>query len=329
MKPLVFLTNTPESREMYYGSAALTALHAMADVRLHEGTVPLDAAGLVAAAAGAWVIVADRATAGPAEVFAGCPDLVAFVRCAVDISTIDVAAASAAGVLVTRASPGFADAVAELVLGLMIDLARGVSRAVGAFRAGEMPAIVMGMQIAGSVVGVIGFGTIGRRLVALLRALGATVLVTDPFAEVDLALARQVVLSVLLEQSDFVVCLAAATEETENLMDATAFGQLKPGAFFINASRGNLVDESALAAALDSGRLAGAAIDVGRAPDQMPSPGLAARRDVIATPHIGGLTRQAADHQAMETTRQVADILAGRLPAGAANAASASRLRHR
>jgi D-3-phosphoglycerate dehydrogenase len=155
------------------------------------------------------------------------------------------------------------------------------------------------------------------------------VLVTDPFADVETTLARQVVLSVLLEQSDFVVCLAAATEETENLMDATAFGQIKPGAYFINAARGNLVDEVALAAALDSGRLAGAAVDVGRAPDQMPSPRLAARPDVIATPHIGGLTRQAAEHQAMETTRQVADILVGRLPAGAANAGSANRLRHR
>jgi D-3-phosphoglycerate dehydrogenase len=327
-KPLVLLTNTPRSRDAYYGIEALAALRAVAEVRLHEGEAPLDAAGLAAAAAGARVIVADRATAGDAYVFAACPDLLAFVRCAVDVSTVDIPAASAAGVLVTQASPGFAAAVAELVLGLTIDLGRGVSTAVASYWAGDVPMAAMGRQIAGSVVGVIGYGVIGRHLVGLLKAMGAEILVADPFAAVDPALARHVVLGVLLEQADFVICLAASTTATEALMDEAAFAAMKPGAFFVNAARGNLVDEAALAAALDSGRLAGAALDVGRAADQMPSPTLARRRDVIATPHIGGLTRQAVAHQAMETTRQVADILNGRLPQGALNAAAATRLRH-
>ncbi len=90
------------------------------------------------------------------------------------------------------------------------------------------------------------------------------------------------------------ICLAIANEETENLLDAAAFARMKPDAFFINMSRGNLVDEAALARALEEGRIAGAAMDVGRAPDQMPSPELARLPNVIATPHIGGLdaTRQ-------------------------------------
>ena len=101
---------------------------------------------------------------------------------------------------------------------------------------------------------------------------------------------------------------------------------MKPSAFFINLSRGNLVDEAALTQALEERRIAGAAIDVGRAPDQMPSLDLARRRDVIATPHAAGLTPEAIEHQAFDTVRQVAELVAGRIPPGAVNAETASRL---
>lgn len=94
---------------------------------------------------------------------------------------------------------------------------------------------------------------------------------------------------------------------------------MKQGAYFINVSRGNLVDEAALEAALDSGRLAGCAMDVGRAPDQMPTPRLAARPDVIATLHAAGLTLPAIEHQSLETVAQAAEILKGRVPKGAVN----------
>ncbi len=114
--------------------------------------------------------------------------------------------------------------------------------------------------------------------------------------------------------------LAVATAETENLMDAAAFSKMKRGAFFVNVSRGNLVDENALEAALASGRLAGCALDVGRAADQMPTPALAARADVIATPHAAGLTRPAIEHQSLETVAQAAQIVKGRVPKGAVNA---------
>ena len=101
---------------------------------------------------------------------------------------------------------------------------------------------------------------------------------------------------------------------------------MRPDAFLVNLSRGNLIDEAALAAALDERRIAGAALDVGRAPDQMPSPRLAARSDVVATPHMAGLTTEAIEGQALETVAQVAEILAGRPPAGSVNAEHASRL---
>ena len=102
---------------------------------------------------------------------------------------------------------------------------------------------------------------------------------------------------------------------------------MRRGAFFINAARGELVDDRALLAALDSGHLAGCALDVGRAPDQMPAPELARHPRVLATPHIGGLTQPAIEHQAMETVRQLAALLAGELPPGAVNAEHATRWR--
>jgi D-3-phosphoglycerate dehydrogenase len=131
---------------------------------------------------------------------------------------------------------------------------------------------------------------------------------------------EQTPLDDLLAQSDYVAPLAVATAETENLMDASSFAKMKQGAHFINVSRGNLVDEAALEAALDSGQLAGCAMDVGRAPDQMPTPRLAARPDVIATPHTAGLTVPAIEHQSLETVAQAGEIASGRVPRGAVNA---------
>jgi D-3-phosphoglycerate dehydrogenase len=124
----------------------------------------------------------------------------------------------------------------------------------------------------------------------------------------------------LLARSDYVVCLAVANEQTENLIGQAALARMQNHAFFINLSRGNLVDETALFAALRENRIAGAAMDVGRAPDQMPSPELARLPNVIATPHIGGLTPPAIESQSLETVRQVEKIIAGEVPAGAVNA---------
>jgi D-3-phosphoglycerate dehydrogenase len=131
---------------------------------------------------------------------------------------------------------------------------------------------------------------------------------------------EQVPFARLLAESDYVVPLAVASAETENLINDKALATMKRGAYLINVSRGNLVDEQALEAALDSGHLAGCAMDVGRAPDQMPTPRLAARPDIIATPHAAGLTVPAIEHQSMETVAQAAEIAKGRVPKGAVNA---------
>jgi D-3-phosphoglycerate dehydrogenase / 2-oxoglutarate reductase len=312
----IFLTHAEDARAHYYGDEALARLCDLGAVRLNETGRPLTTPELIEEAAGCTVIVSDRQAEGPARVFESLPDLVAFVRCAVDIRNIDVAAASAAGVLVTRASPGFIDSVAELAVGFMVDLARGITAATQAYRASHAPEVTMGRQLRGSTLGIIGYGSIGRRLATLGQALGMRVLVTDPCVQVPL---RQTDLGRLLEESDFVVCLAVATPETENLIGRDELARMKATAFLVNVSRGNLVDEQALEEALRHRKIAGFAMDVGRAPDQMPSPQLARLPNVIATPHIGGLVPEAIAHQALETTRQVADILAGRPPPGAVN----------
>ncbi len=316
----ILLTHTPDFRRQYYGDHSLSGLQALAEVKLHDAAEVLDADSLIEAAQDVDVIVADRVTEGRGEIFPRLPKLRAFVRCAVDIRNIDVDAASVAGVLVTRASPGFVAAVAELALGFMVDLSRGVSRATADYHAGRRPEVVMGRQLAGSRLGIIGYGSIGRALARIAKALGMEVLVADPFVTIGDADIEHLALDDLLGRADYVVCLAIANEQTENLIGEAALARMAPHAFFINLSRGNLVDEQALAKALCENRIAGAAMDVGRAPDQMPTPELAKLPNVIAPPHVGGLTPQAIEHQALETVRQVASIIKGEAPAGAVNA---------
>ena len=311
----ILLTHSPEAMANYYGERALAGLKAVGDVKLHQGTDSLEGENLIKAAADCDLIVSYRQSPGPAAVFERLPRLVAFLRCAIDIRNVDVAAASKAGVLVTQASAGFVTSVTEMVLGFLVDLSRDITRAALEYRAGRVPRAAMGKELKGSTLGVIGYGAIGKEVTRVARALGMRVLIHDPYQQVE-----QVPLDTLLKESDYVVPLAVATAETENLMNAAAFAKMKKGACFINVSRGNLVDEAALEAALDSGHLAGCAMDVGRAPDQMPTPRLAARKDVIATPHAAGLTLPAIEHQSLETVAQAGEIVKGRAPKGAVNA---------
>src|SRR5437899_9492378 len=176
----ILLTHTPEMFRNYYGERALASLRELGEVRLHEEEHPLAGEALVTAAQGCEIVVSDFKTPGDAPVFEKSPQLVAFLRCAVDIRTIDVAAASRAGVLVTRASPGFVPAVSELVLGLLVDLSRGISRSASEYHAGRVPRPEMGRQLSGSTLGAIGYGAIRRRVCALAAALGMRVIAGGP-----------------------------------------------------------------------------------------------------------------------------------------------------
>jgi len=311
----ILLTHSPEALDLYYGPRALAALRQVGDVKLHQGPMPLEGEALIRAAEDCDVIVSYRQSPAPAALFERLPKLIAFSRCAIDIRNADVRAASKAGVLVTQASAGFVTSVAELVLGFLVDLSRGITHAATTYHRNEVPPARMGRELKGSTLGVIGYGAIGKEVVRIGKALGMRVLVHDPYQEVE-----QVPFDRLLAESDYVVPLAVASAETENLINDEALATMKRGAYLINVSRGNLVDEQALEAALDSGHLAGCAMDVGRAPDQMPTPALAARPDVIATPHAAGLTRPAIEHQSLETVAQAAEIAKGRAPKGSVNA---------
>ena len=316
----VYLSHGTLSFSGYFGERALAALREHAQVVRNPGEVELRDEALAEAAAGCDAIIAYRGSPGSAATFNAAPGLKAFLRCAVDISTVDVAAASALGILVTRATPGFVDAVVELGVGFMVDLSRGVSRSVQAYRAGRMPEPRPGLQLRGATLGLVGYGLIARRLAEVAGAMGMRVLAYDPHGGTH-------PLAEVLAGGNIVTCLALSTPETRHIMNAAAFAAMRRGAFFINLSRGELVDEAALEAALESGHLAGAAMDVGSDPDQLPKPRLAARHDVIATPHIGGLTPAAAEHQAMDTVRQIAALAAGQWPEGAVNAEHAWRVR--
>jgi len=322
----IFLTHTPHDLARYYGDDPVAALRKWGDVRLNPLSQPLGTVELIDQARGCEIIISDRQTPVGEAVFVELPDLVAVLRCAMDVANIDVAAANQNGVLVTRASAGFIDSVAELALGYMVDLARGISDAVLAYRAHRAPIIRQGLQLSGSTIGIIGYGAIGQRVGELAQALGMTVLAADPSQSMTSPGIEQVELGALLERAHFVVCLAPATSATQHLMNTESFSAMRRGGFFINLSRSSLVDEAALEHALDSGHLGGAALDVGSAPDQMPPLRLAARRNVIATPHIGGLTPQAVAHQAFDTVRQVEALAGGHMPMGGINESHASRL---
>lgn len=322
----VFISHTREELAGCYGARELEELHAHADLVFNDSGRVLAGRDLSNAAENCDVILAHRSTSGEAATFESAPRLLAFVRSAVDLSTIDIAAASANGVLVTRASAGFGVAVAEMALGMMLDLARGISRARHDFEHGRRPTLPNGMQLRGASVGILGYGTIGIALAAMTRALGMTVRVFDPHAR-DVPAELAASLGDTASQSDFVVCLAASLPETRDLVDAHFLALTRPGSFFLNLSRGELVDEDALEAALDSGHLRGAGLDVGRAPDQQPSPRFFNRPDVVLMPHMGGVTVAARQHQARDTVRQVAALAQGHWPEGMVNQAQAQRVR--
>lgn len=324
----VFLTHNPEDLDAYYGRA-LPELAAIDGVEVVTNPLGRDLTTdeLIRYAAGCEVIVAHRSTPGDAPVFTALPDLLAFLRTAVDISTIDVEAASAAGVAVGHADKSFVASTAELALALVLDVLRNVTESTIDYRAGGQPPQRSGRQLRGRTAGIIGYGAIGSYLAPALRALGVHVLVHDPHVDASPDGFEQVAFDDLLGRSDIVLPLAASTPATRGLIDSRALATMRRGTFLVNVSRGELLDEDAVADALDRGHLGGLGMDVGLAPDQRPSPALAARRGVVATPHLGGLTPENADAQARSSVEQVAAIVEGRMPPRIANADHATRLR--
>lgn len=325
----IFLSHNPEDLGVYFKKAyeALTALTETVEVVLNPEERNLTTEEVIEAASGCQIVICHRATSGGRKLFEELVDLAVFIRPQVDISDVDVAAASANNILVLNSVPAFVPATAEMALALMLDLARDVTASTFEFKAGRMPPSPMGRQLNGSTAGIIGYGAIGSYLAEKLVALGMRVLVTDPYATCSSEEIEQVSLETLLRESDFVLPLAVANEETENLINREAISLMKPDVYFVNVSRGNLVDEQALEEAYRQGRVAKIAMDVGRGADQRPSSQLAELEGVVATPHLGGLTVQNAETQAWSAVEQVEAILKGEMPPRAVNPDSDSRLK--
>jgi D-3-phosphoglycerate dehydrogenase len=322
----VFLSHNPEDLGVYFKKAH-EALTGMVEVVRNPQERDLTTDEVIEAAAGCQVVVCHRSTHGRREIFDSLSDMAVFIRPQVDISDVDVAAADANGVLVLNSVPAFIPATAEMALALMLDLARDVTSSTMEFKTGRMPPSNMGRQLSGSTAGIIGYGAIGSYLAQKLKALGMRVVVNDPYVNCTDEEIEQVGLDTLLRQSDFVVPLAVATEETENLINRETIALMKPDVYFVNVSRGNLVDEAALAEAYREGRIGKIAMDVGRGPDQRPSPQMAEMEGVVATPHLGGLTVQNAEAQAWSAVEQVEAIVKGVLPPRAVNPQSDARLK--
>ena len=233
---------------------------------------------------------------------------------------VDVRAASARGIPVVGVPGRNTQAVAELTIALMVNVVRQVPRAMAAARAsttlGRSPiegAPFMGTELAGKTLGLVGLGRVGSRVASHAGALGMRVLASDPYARPEQAAscgAELVALDELLSRSDIISLHARATPENRHMIGERELGLMRAGSYLVNTARETLVDEAALLAALRSGRLAGAAVDVVQPAGDRPHP-LTELENVIVLPHIGGATREASRNGTRELARAVARLAAG------------------
>ncbi len=231
------------------------------------------------------------------------------IRGGVGVDSIDVEVAESKGIKVINTPNASSNAVAELALGMMFSLARSLAWADATMKAGKWEKKKLeGVELAGKTLGIIGYGRIGRMLAEKARALGMTVVAYDPYIDSpDL-----ISLDELLSVADYVSLHIPHTPETHNLLGAVQFAKMKPGARLINAARGGTVDEDALYAALTTGHLAGAALDVftEEPPQSEALHKLIALPQVIATPHIGAATVEAQERIGGEIVKLVQEYLA-------------------
>ncbi|MSP89838.1 MAG: hydroxyacid dehydrogenase [Alphaproteobacteria bacterium] len=255
---------------------------------------------LAALAAGAGALIVRNRTQVRGALLAACTKLMAVGRLGVGLDNIDVAACRARGIAVFPATGANDVAVAEYVMAGLFLLFRPAFGASAQVAAGAWPrtALMDGREIAGKRLGLIGFGATARQVARRARALGMPVLASDPHVRPDDPAWREFdveprALDDLLRAADAISLHIPLTDETRGLIDARRLALMKPDAVLINAARGGVVDETALAHALTAGQLAGAMLDVF---EREPLPGggvLAGVPNLILTPHIAGLTREA------------------------------------
>ena len=248
-----------------------------------------------------------------------CPQLLCVSSSGAGFDPIDVPACTRAGVAVVNQSGANAVSVGEHAMGLIIGLAHRIAESDRRLRRerGFSREELTGRELDGKTLGVVGIGNTGRRLAALAGAFGMRVLAHDPLldgAEIHHRGAEPVSLQALLERSDFVSLHCPRDASTRNLFGEAAFARMKPGAFFITTARGGIHDEAALHAALQSGHLSGAGLDVWEPePPALDSP-LLQHESVIATFHTAGVTHECRERMARWAAEQLLGVLRGERP---------------
>jgi (S)-sulfolactate dehydrogenase len=305
----------------FMDEAAVSRLSALHDTLYDKDLVDRPQA-LEAAVAGADALIVRNRTKVGRKLLASAPLLKVVGRLGVGLDNIDVAACEERGIEVIPATGANALAVAEYVIGAAMLLLRGAYASTAAVADGKWPrpALSNGRELAGKTLGIVGFGGIGRLAGRLGRALGMRVIGFDaqiaPYARVwsDEATAAYG-LDALLAEADVVTLHVPLVDATRHLIDTTRLAQMKPGAILINTARGGVVDESAVAEALRSRRLGGAALDVFEQEPLTAGSPLAGCPNLLLTPHIAGVT--------VESNTRVSDLIADKVAAALGRAKAA------
>ncbi|MGO4884934.1 MAG: phosphoglycerate dehydrogenase [Bryobacteraceae bacterium] len=241
------------------------------------------------------------------------PRLRAIGRAGVGVDNVDLDAATAAGVLVMNTPGGNAISVAEHTLALMLAMARRIPEATQSTTGGKWEKKkFMGSELRGKSLGIVGLGSIGREVVKRARAFEMRVLAHDPYVTAQIAkdLGVELVdLPTLYSQSDYITLHVALTPETDRMLSHDAFARMKSGVRIVNCARGELVDDEALRQAIESGKVASAALDVFAVEPPPPGYPLFAGNKVLATPHIGGSTEEAQEIVGIRIAEQIVEYL--------------------
>ena len=252
------------------------------------------------------------ATKVTAELIAAADALKVIGRAGIGVDNIDVAAATQRGIVVMNAPSGNSITAAEHAIAMMFALARQIPAADRATQAGEWPkSRFLGVELSGKTLGIVGCGNVGAIVADRAQGLRMRVVAYDPFLSAERALefgVERVSLDELYARADFMTLHTPLTDATRNLIDAAAIAKMKRGVRLINCARGGLIVEADLAAALDSGQVAGAAIDVFAEEPARQNP-LFGRENVVVTPHLGAATAEAQENVALQIAEQIADFL--------------------
>jgi glyoxylate reductase len=301
---------------------ATATLRERADVTIHENEFGIPRDELLEVIAGRDAIITMLTEQVDAEFLAAAgPNLAIVANHAVGFDNIDVAACTAAGVLATNTPDVLTETTADTAFALLMAAARRLGEGERFLRAERPwiwgPLMMLGQDVHHKTIGIVGFGRIGQAVARRAKGFGMDVIYADAFplpavVEAETG-ARRVELEVLLEQADFVSIHTNLTEETRHLFDAEAFKRMKPTAVLVNTSRGPVVDEAALADALESGEIFGAGLDVFEREPQV-EPRLLALENVVVIPHLGSATVDTRDAMGALAVQNVFAALDGTRP---------------